>query len=450
MVGTILDENTVQLDGDTFRILFSLDDSTLCVRPKHEEDGTLSMVVRKYGDSLYHNLVEGESIYEIDNTERFVRLNDTIVYELETGWKRNVAYWYHSEYYYHEYLEYLGEWDSQPIFTNLVDWQSLCLCGSAISFPNGRVVELRENTYTSQIGDDSTLTLTRGALSIKVSPAELYDYHQTSEVQDRETEAICKRYEESSIGGWPGFGVNIDVPKGSSRMAVTVKKYLFRAICNDIFAHLDYDAKQLYYNSAIERGDIRSALEQVSKVWCREVRKKFSDIDYVYFYFPINVTKVAEGDDYATYYYKTDALLGGAHDNPRSFYITYDKQRNEIVDANNTIKEGMINAFKEKVPDWVNQQYEFWCHGDSLGGDYPCDEIGGCFSTNKGDLHLPLPHLAILPDGVVISFHPYQIGSFADGEFHVLIPKEDIKDFLDHDFWNNDSITKPLSYFVKN
>ncbi len=445
MRGTFLDEETMVLDDDTFRIRFPLDDSTLCISPIRNDDSDWPMIVRKGGDSLYHTLVKSKSIRPIYYTEKFVRLNDTIAYELETGKNYRVK---DADYG----LKYLGEWNNQPLFCTLTDWRNF-RSHNTIIFGDSTEVELQHDVYASSIDDDGIITLNHGALSVNVNPAELHDYQPKKEIPDSNMEAIRDRYEESSICGDPSFRIYIDVPKGNSRMAVTVKKYLFRAICNDIFAQLDYDAKQLYYNSAIARGDIRGALEQVSKLWCREVRKKFSDIDededYVFFSFPIDVTKVAEGDDYATYYYETDAFLGGAHSNPCSYYITYDKQRNVIVDANNTIKEGMMSAFKEKVPSEVNDLYERWSYNGGLGGDYPCDEMGCCFSTKDGDLHFPLPHLAVLPEGVVITFHPYQIGSFADGEFHVLIPKEDVKDCLDHNFWNNDTITKPLSYFVE-
>ncbi len=437
---TLLASDTILLDADTFRIRFAIDDSTLCVSPTREDER--SMVIRKGNDSLYHTIIESESIRPIYYTEKFVRLNDTIAYELETGKKYNVR-----ESYFD--IMYLGEWGGQPIFQTPGMRHSWS--GNTILFTDGWECTLWPDVHALPIDEDSTLTFIRGALSIKVNSSELHDYHPTKEMPDKNMEAIWVEYKEPSIWENPGYKVYIDVPKGNSRMAVTVKKYLFRAICNDIFARLDYDAKQFYSNIAIERGDIRGALEQVNKVWCREVRKKFSNVDEdrVYFYFPINVTKVAEGDDYITYYYETDAFLGGAHSNPCSFYITYDKRRDVIVDANNTIKEGMMSAFKEMVPSEVNDRYESWSYNGGLGGDYPCDEMGCCFSTKDGDLHFPLPHLAVLPEGVVISFHPYQIGSFADGEFHVLIPKEEVKDCLDHNFWKNDTITKSLSYFVK-
>ena len=42
----------------------------------------------------------------------------------------------------------------------------------------------------------------------------------------------------------------------------------------------------------------------------------------------------------------------------------------------------------------------------------------------------PMPQAALVEDGVVFSFQPYQIGTFADGLFHFVLPYESLRKYM--------------------
>lgn len=68
--------------------------------------------------------------------------------------------------------------------------------------------------------------------------------------------------------------------------------------------------------------------------------------------------------------------------------------------------------------------------------DYPCEEWSG----NNGEFMLqgkemiPLQHVAILPEGIVTSYHPYQIGGLSEGDCHILVPFKDVGEYLLQDY----------------
>lgn len=72
---------------------------------------------------------------------------------------------------------------------------------------------------------------------------------------------------------------------------------------------------------------------------------------------------------------------------------------------------------QEAFRDYSSQYYKW------VKKEY-CDEQGGLY---------PLQHIAILPQGIVVSYHPYQIGAFLEGDYHILIPFKNIGKYLHQD-----------------
>lgn len=62
--------------------------------------------------------------------------------------------------------------------------------------------------------------------------------------------------------------------------------------------------------------------------------------------------------------------------------------------------------------------------------DYPCGDWSGNNGENMSKEQIPLQHIAILPQGIVTSYHPYQVGAFSEGDYHILVPFEDIGEYL--------------------
>ncbi len=70
------------------------------------------------------------------------------------------------------------------------------------------------------------------------------------EVIGDDMEIIIEKYEEKSIPEDVGFRVDIEVPRGNTKADRTIKRYIFQAICDDIFYLLDYDSKSLWLSKS--------------------------------------------------------------------------------------------------------------------------------------------------------------------------------------------------------
>lgn len=60
----------------------------------------------------------------------------------------------------------------------------------------------------------------------------------------------------------------------------------------------------------------------------------------------------------------------------------------------------------------------------------------------------PLPHFAILPEGAVLTYHPYQIDCFASGEYYAVTPLKDITQYLQCEY-KQDTSPLRLHRFIK-
>lgn len=195
----------------------------------------------------------------------------------------------------------------------------------------------------------------------------------------------------------------------------------------------------------------------------------------------IKVKKVVDCQDYTTYYYRASLYNGGFHDLPREYYITYDKKKGVFVDVGNTVKPAMLQRFRHLVLESLKKEYDFnyeressWEYFtnsifsfhcpmvDTSGMDevmqsflvhnYSCDEWAGWTGyTEKAftEKDFPLTHFAVLPEGIVLTYHPYQIDCFAAGEYHAVIPFKDANKCLMFDYSPYEDLKPKLQRFIK-
>ncbi|MFW5523200.1 MAG: RsiV family protein, partial [Segatella copri] len=61
----------------------------------------------------------------------------------------------------------------------------------------------------------------------------------------------------------------------------------------------------------------------------------------------------------------------------------------------------------------------------------------------------PLTHFAVLPEGIVLTYHPYQIDCFAAGEYHAVIPFKEANRCLMFDYSKHEDLKPKLQRFIK-
>ena len=83
---------------------------------------------------------------------------------------------------------------------------------------------------------------------------------------------------------------------------------------------------------------------------------------------------------------------------------------------------------------------------------YSCDEWSGWDSASMKPFTMddfPLPHLAILPEGIVVTYHPYQIECFASGEFNPVVPFDSVLQCLSCEYHSQPKMLPKLEQFLK-
>jgi len=128
------------------------------------------------------------------------------------------------------------------------------------------------------------------------------------------------------------------------------------------------------------------------------------------FYFPLNylrifITPRYVSKRYVTLYISTNFYAYGAHDLPLERYITFDLKKKERVTNELLFKPKELSAVKDVLEQIMHES------GHSLGENL-------------------LPDAALMDEGVVFSFQPYQIGSYDEGIFHYLVPRSILKPFV--------------------
>lgn len=87
-----------------------------------------------------------------------------------------------------------------------------------------------------------------------------------------------------------------------------------------------------------------------------------------------------------------------------------------------------------------------------LEHNYTCDERAGWNGYNEEaftEHDFPLTHLAVLPEGIVLTYHPYQTDCFAAGEYNAVVPFKDIAPYMVSDYSNHANLKPRLRQFVK-
>ena len=459
------------LDGDTFKIRKWISDSLFVILNNENPEENAPCYLLKYErNGFYYPLIEANSIAAIHNTVNYVCVDDNNVYDLKS---KKMLFSLPCDAFG---LYYLGT------------WKDLCLFGNSdtLCFSDGKCVGLQDKVYGRKSKKNGMLTLIAGAQAKEVSYAELHNAKKTSYKADASVERFARdyyiqprsRYESVDAG----FSVDLEIPKGTTEADNAIRGWMMAAIRDDAFY-------QLKNNSGIPVGrcpspkDMQHSLYEYGVLWeklCR-AEYQYEDTLMVRMTCDIKVRKVADCDDYTTYYYWASLYNGGLHGLPREYYITYDKRRGGLLNVNNSVKPAMMQRFRHLVLESLKKEYDylyeqenswesftnnifsFHCPMIDTGGmddvmrsllvhNYSCDEWAGWKGYNEEaftERDFPLTHFAVLPEGIVLTYHPYQIDCFAAGEYHAVIPFKDANRCLMFDYSKHEYLKPTLQRYIK-
>lgn len=150
----------------------------------------------------------------------------------------------------------------------------------------------------------------------------------------------------------------------------------------------------------------QEVVDHYRDVYMRQVYYlKNEDFGFPLCYLRAFITPRYVSDRYVTLFVSTLLFAYGAHDFPGERYITFDMKTGEVVTNETFFKPSALKQVKAKLEEYME------CEGRYIGKN-------------------EMPQVALMEDGVVFSFQPYQIGSYADGLFHFVVPYDEVKRYI--------------------
>ena len=464
--------DVIVLDGDTFKIRKWISDSLFVIlNNEHPEEDAPCYLLKYERNGFYYPLIEANSIAPIRNTVNYVGIDDNNVYDIKA---KKILF---SPPCDASWLYYIGT------------WKDLCLFGSSdtLCFSDGKCVGLQDKVYCRKSNKNGILTLIAGAQAKEVSFAELRNAKKTSCKADASIGRFTKDYYIEPRSKYERvdaeFSVDLDVPKGNAESDKAIREWMMAAIRDDAFYQLENN-RGVPVGKCTSLKEMQHSLDEYGVLWeklCRAEYQYEDTLMMVRMTCDIKVRKVADCDDYTTYYYWASLYNGGIHDLPREYYITYDKRRGVLLDVNNSVKPAMMQRFRHLVLESLKKEYDFCYEHESswesftnnifsfhcpmtdtsgmdatartlLVHNYSCDDWAGWKGYNEEaftERDFPLTHFAVLPEGIVLTYHPYQIDCFAVGEYHAVIPFKDANRCLMFDYSKHEDLKPTLQRYIK-
>lgn len=285
--------------------------------------------------------------------------------------------------------------------TVIFDDKELFLEDPMLGYPNPRMVEeFVESCKISTMGktllvdfSDSTSIAQLSALG-KIHP-EFTRYR-------KDTLAVCADTVK--------FFITADFPNSSNEKAKEIEKWLIN----------------LGYGGIL--GDTTTVMVKDKDAWWnilagRVLQELCSDESTYSFpttlYQSIDLRARIFTDKFVTYQMCTNYFYGGAHGYFREKLVSYDYIHQNKIDLDYLFKE----QYKEKVWELLSEvafENEKYKNGHV---DYDLEDVRSQLQGTDVDLGLG-------DKGVVFSYQPYEIGSFADGTFHFIVSYEKLKPYL--------------------
>ena len=468
--GIMLDDDKMTLDGDTFDIREKIGDSLLIVwNYTQSYDRTPYYLLKYECNGFYYPQICATDITPITNTTNYVSIDEEKVYDIKA---KKVLF---SSPCCASGLYYLGKWKKLRVFAS----------SDTICFSDGKCFGLQDDVYCRNPKNNGMITFIAGAQTKVVSFGDLYHAKKIGGYTEASIERFTKEYyikprsQYESVTA--GFSVDLDIPKGDADSDKAIRYWMMAAITDDAFYQMKNN-RDIPIGRCTSAKEMQHSLDEYGVLWeklCRAEHQIEDTLD-VRMTCDIKVKKVVDCDDYTTYYYWASLYNGGLHDLPREYYITYDKRRRGLLDVSNSVKPAMLQQFRHLVLESLKKEYDFCYEKESTwenfthsifsfhcpmidGGlddvmrsflvhNYSCDDWAGWNGYNEEaftEKDFPLPHFAVLPEGIVLTYHPYQIDCFAAGEYHAVIPFNDANKCLMFDYSKHEDLKPKLQRFIK-
>lgn len=456
----------IVIEEDTLVITDEMRDSVCIAREINTPDDGEKWLLQLDDDGQYSVLQKGNT-YAIWYTDDFVMLGENKLYQISERKESDTPHGM-------KFTSYLGMTDGKHAF----------LTDDTICFSDGRRYSLKtevSNDYNQEAQKESNVRMWYNAyINRYVLPlTDIYAIEYDKETADDDIDIRIVREEKeleneniytSSTSGCD-MTLTVEYPTGSSAADDTIRNMLLEKMRDDLFNPLYLDSKTIPVYTCHSADEFGVQAEKCIGLWEEIANKELEGNGHFTLRLWSNFRRIADNEDYTTYWLHSGQYTGGAHNLQYSYYMTYDKHNSRFVTLENMIRKEAIPMLKRAVMDKLCDIYiERNKMLESETKDSQLDSIrreaeetilananglGFSFSgklTKKIKLSinsLPLPYFALLPEGIVVSYSQYKIDSYANGEYHVVVPYEKIPGALIYDYSNHTDEKKGIGHYIR-
>lgn len=173
------------------------------------------------------------------------------------------------------------------------------------------------------------------------------------------------------------------------------------------FKEIGEACSQKFFNAISEDGD--EAPEQSADLYS-------ADFTSVYCYVP---------GKYVTYLCYNYGFVGGAHGMYNIRMATYSFESRQGVTLSNLFKPDSESAIRDLI-------YQSMASDPTYAAAHNVSTVEGVKAELKAMNidELPLPEPALMPEGIVFCYQPYEIGPYSDGAYQFIVPWSAAADYL--------------------
>jgi len=263
------------------------------------------------------------------------------------------------------------------------------------------------------------------------------------------------RFRMDSVGGLHDnvlFAIEMDFPSGHSKHEQDIKHWLADRL---FIGESDVEAFKPYYINSSQAGskfwryrddvnDVQRIANFAAAVYFSGVKETYGSdsTDYpLMLYRAQSYRARVSNSRYVTYQVYTNEYSNGLHGYYTERLLTYDTEHQKEVDWDYLFTPDSKEQIEEQVfkKAMSDVRFSYCFENDSSLADSLVavrEHIKSWYEQFSSPGSFPLPQPALAEQGVVFSFQPYEIGSFAAGTFHFTIPYSLLRPYLtDHGRW---------------
>lgn len=246
----------------------------------------------------------------------------------------------------------------------------------------------------------------------------------------------------SKTGNVVLYHFEVDYPKSSITYCDVIRQWLIKKVNESLTNDEDVPEANAIYIGYNKRNlnqwtfkgdinDIKAVGRFASNRYFETKKQEYGEDIHDYpcaLFFDLSLRLISTNGKYYSYQKQTHEYNGGAHGLYTENIVSLDPKTNEEIDWKYLFVPGCDDKIFTLYYNAVKNDPHYIKAISAMYLSKSEAQFKECMCLENGQNIMPKPGLT--DTGVVFSYQPYEIGSFADGTFHFTIPYKDLKPYM--------------------